>query len=455
MKAAILSVCLLFFITVPAFQQNQWSLEQCISHALQNNLQLKVQEINTAYYKNTYRQSLLNVLPSLNASGSYSISSGRALDMTTYQYTENETVKSMNASLNASVTLFDGFQKINTIQQNRYRVLAGIEEVEKFKDDMALNLALAYLQLLLDRELADVSMQQLEISKLQLQRNKSLMEAGSIPQSKFLEVVAQVANDELSLVNAKNQVDLSLLNLKQMLDLDTVKTFDIIKPDFTNFPISDISSSVEDIFQVAEANLPQIKQSEFSLRSSQRGLSVARGMRFPSLSLSYSYGSAYSDSRSRVVGKDPNSGQPIYGNYPFKNQINDNISGTVSLGAQIPIFNGWAANTSISNAKLDVLNSEYQLEIAKKNLFKQIQQAQTDALAAFKKYYAAENAVRSSEESFRSISQKFELGLINFVDYSASKNQLALAQSNLLQAKFNYIFKSRVLEFYKNGEVKL
>ena len=455
MKAAILTLCMLFSITLPAFQQNAWTLEQCIIHALQNNLQLKIQEINIEYYKNSHRQSLLNVLPNLNASGYYSISSGRALDQTTYQFTENENVKSINASLNSSVTLFDGLQKVNTIIQNKYKVLSGIEEVEKFKNDIALNLALAFLQLLLDRELADVSANQLEITKLQFTRTQQLMEAGSIPQSKFLEVQAQVANDELNLVNARNMVDISLLNLKQMLDLDTVKTFDIVKPDFTNFPITDIASSVDEIYHLAKANLPQIKQAEYTLMSSEKGLNIARGARSPSVSLSYSYGSAYSDSRSKVVGFNPDTGLPIYGNYPFSEQFDDNISGTVSLGAQIPIFNGWITNTNISNAKLGLLNSKYQLEVARKQLYKEIQQSQTDAIAAFKKYHASENAVRSSEEAFRSISQKFDLGLINFVDYSLARTQLATATSNLLQAKYNYIFKSKVLEFYKNGQVKL
>lgn len=454
MKAAILSICLLFSVTLPAFQQNAWTLEQCITHALQNNLQLKVQEINIQYYKNTYRQSILNVLPSINAYGNYSINSGRALDETTYQFT-NQDIKSFNTGINSSVTLFNGLQKVNTIIQNRYSVLAGVEEVEKFKNDISLNLALAYLQHLLNKELAEISFNQLEISKLQETRNQQLMEAGSIPQSKYLEVKAQVANEELNLVNAQNQVELSLLNLKQMLDLDTVKNFDIVKPDFTNFPIADIVSSVDDIYKEAVINLPQIKQAEYSLKSSEKGLDVARGGRSFSLSLSYSYGTAFTDPRSHEVGRDPVTGTPIYGNYPNKEQLKDNVSSTISLGASVPIFNGWMANTNISNAKLNLLNSEYQLEIAKKQLYKDIQQAQTDAIAAFKKYNASENAVNSSEESFRSISQKFDLGLINFVDYSSSKNQLTTAQSNLLQAKYNYIFKTKVLEFYKAGQVKL
>lgn len=454
MKLLILSTLLLFTFSFSAFNQNTWTLEQCISYALQNNLQIKVQEVNIRYYENSYRQSLIGVLPSLNASGYYSKVSGRALDQTTYQYTD-QTINSVNSSISSSVTLFDGFQKINTIKQNKYKVLSGGEEIQKFKNDISLNLALAYLQLLLNRELAENSKNQLEISKLQLSRSKQLMDAGSIPQGKFLEVQAQVANEELNLVNSQNQVDISLLNLKQMLDLDTVKNFDIIKPDFSNFPIADIATSVDEIYKQAEMNLPQIKQAEYSLKSSEKGLDVARGGRSFSLSLSYSYGSQFTDPRTHIVGTDPVTKLPIYGNYANGDQFKDNISSTVSMGLQVPIFNGWMVNTNISNAKLGVLNSEYQLEIAKKTLYKDIEQAQTDAVAAFKKFNASDNAVKSNEESFRSISQKFDLGLINFVDYSSSKTQLTEAQSNLLQAKYNYIFRTKVLEFYKNGQVKL
>jgi outer membrane protein len=454
MKSAILSIILLFSVTFNAFQQNAWTLEQCINHALQNNLQIKIQEINIQYYKNTYRQSILNVLPNLNGNGNYSINSGRALDETTYQFT-NQKIKTFNGGISSSVTLFNGLQKVNTIIQNKYKVLSGIEEVEKFKNDISLNLALAYLQLILNRELAENSSNQLTVSKLQLTRTKQLMDAGSIPQSKYLEVQAQVANEELDSVNAQNQVDIALLNLKQMLDLDTVKNFDIIKPDFTNYPIADIVSSIDDIYKQAESNLPQIKQAEYSLKSSKKGLDIARGGRSFNLSLSYSYGTAFTDPRMHEIGRDPVTDMPIYGNYSNSDQLKDNKSSTISLRLAVPIFNGWMTNTSISNAKLDVMNSEYQLEVSKKQLYKDIQQAQTDALAAFKRYNASENAARSSEESFRSISQKFELGIVNFVDYSTSKSQLAEAQSTMLQAKYSYIFKTKVLEFYKNGQIKL
>lgn len=449
MKAAILSIFLLFSISIPAFQQTPWTLEQCIMHALQNNLQLKIQEINIEYYKNNYLQSKMNVLPTLNAGTNYSINSGRAINESSYQVTKD--TRNFNTSIYSSITLFAGFQKINTILENKYKVLSGIEEVSKFRNDISLNLALAYLQLLLNRELAEVTSSQLEISKLQFTRSKQLVEAGSIPQSKFLEVQAQVAYEELNLVNAQNQIDISLLNLKQMLDLDTVKNFDIIKPDFSNYPITDIVATVDDIYNQAESNLPQIKQAEYNLKSSEKGLSVARGSRSLNLSINYSYGSLFSDPGYR--GLDPVTGQLIP--YPNNEQLKDNISSTTSIRATLPIFNGWMVNTSISNAKLGVLNTEYQLELTRKTLYKEIQQAQTDAIAAFKKFNASENAVRSSEEAFRSISQKFDLGLINFVEYSTSKTQLTVAQSNLLQAKYNYIFKSRVLEFYKNGQIKL
>lgn len=454
-KPLLLSTLFLWCCTFPAFQQTSWTLEQCISYAMQNNLQVKMQEINVQYYKNNYNQSLIGVLPSVNANANFSASSGRALDQTTYQYTENKTVNSLNSSVNSSVTLFNGFQNLNKIRQNHFNVLASMQEVEKLKNDIALNLALAYLQLLLNYELRDAASNQLGITKLQLTHTQQLYDAGSVPQSKLLEVQAQVANEELSLVNSENQVDISLLTLKQMLDLDTMKTFKVVVPDFSNIPIADITTTVDDIYQQAVVNLPQIKQSEYQLKSSEKGLDLARSARSFRLTLSYSYGSAYSDSRQKIVGLDPVTQTPIYANYPFEQQFKDNVSSTVSLGLTVPLFNGWMVNSNISNSKLNVQTSRYQLDLAQKQLYKEIQQAQADAVAAYKKFTASDNAVKSTEESFRSIQQKYDLGLVNFVDYSSSKNQLAVAQSQLLQAKYNYIFKSKVLEFYKIGTVKL
>jgi outer membrane protein len=239
--------------------------------------------------------------------------------------------------------------------------------------------------------------------------------------------------------------------------------------------IDAITSYADDIYKDAERNLPQVRLAEYQLKGMEKGLAVARGGRSPKVSLNASYGSGYSDARSRYgndtarilttpigfLASDP-SQLVVYKHptqytmsYPFSNQMRDNASTAISFSVSIPIFNGWMINTNISNAKINVLNSKYQLDYTKKQLYKDIQQALTDAIAAYRQYIASDKAVASMQESFRNIQQKYDVGMVNFVDYSTSKNQLTLAQSQMLQAKYSYIFKTKVLEFYKGGQVKM
>ena len=455
--------------------QQVWTLEQCISHAYENNIQIKMKELTVDYNQNNYRQSILGALPNIYGNATYGMSFGRTLDQTTYQFTNNQTIKSSNFSLGASIVLFNGLQRNNTILQNQYNVLASREDVAKFKNDMGLNIALGYLQILLNSELVNTSSEQLAITNLSLERTKQLVDAGSLPQGRLFEVQAQSSSEELTLVTRQNQLDISTLSLKQMLELDTVKNFIIVVPDFSNLSIEAVTSYADDIYKEAERNLPQVRMAEYQLKGMEKGLAVARGGRSPKVSLNASYGSGYSDARSRYgndtarilttpigfLASDP-SQLVVYNHptqypisYPFSNQIHDNASTAVSLSVSIPIFNGWMINTNIKNAKINVLNYKYQLDYTKKQLYKDIQQALTDAIAAYRQYIASDKAVASMQESFRNIQQKYDVGMVNFVDYSTSKNQLTLAQSQMLQAKYSYIFKTKVLEFYRGGQVKM
>ncbi len=473
-KCIFLILTFSLLINKSASCQQAWTLEQCISHAYENNIQIKMKELNVEYNQNNYRQSLIGVLPNIYGNVFYGISQGRVLDQTTYQFTNNQTINSSNLSLGASIVLFNGFQRNNTVLQNQYNVLASREDVAKFKNDMGLNIALGYLQILLNQELVNTSKEQLAITNLQLERTKQLVEAGSLPQGSLYEVQSQSASEELTLVTRQNQFDISTLSLKQMLELDTVKNFSILVPDFTNLSIEAVSSYADDIYKEAERNLPQIRLAEYQLKGIEKGLSIARGGRSPKVVLSASYGSGYSDARTRfgsdtarilttpigflannpselVVYKHPTTYSI---SYPFSSQLRDNANTAVSLSVSIPIFNGWMINNNISNAKINVLNSKYQLDYTKKQLYKDIQQALTDAIASYRQYVASDKAVASIQESFRNIQQKYDVGMVNFVDYSTSKNQLTLAQSQMLQAKYSYIFKTKVLEFYKGGQIK-
>ncbi len=460
-------------------QADIWSLEKCILYAIENNIQVKQMELSSEYNSNILFQSKLGALPNLNAGASHSWSFGRALDETTYQFTKDQTVMSDNIYISSSVTLFNGLQTMNTIKQNQYNLMASLEDVDKVKNDISLSIALAYLQILLNIELLEVTNSQLEITNLQIERTSQLVEAGSLPQGSLLEIQAQAAAEELQQVNAQNQLDISYLTLTQLLELDSVGDFQIEIPDLPLPEETFLLESVNEIYADAERILPQVKSADYLLKSSEIGLDIARGARIPRLSLTGSYGTRYSNIRKQYtlaegdpidpfpIGTVEGTGDLVYSlaqpaqdipieiDYPFGSQLTDNATYGIQFNLTIPIFNGWQTNTMISNAKISVLNSKYDLEYTRNMLYKEIQQAYADAVASLKKYRASEKAVSSMEESFRYTEQKFNVGMVTSVDYNTAKNQLTSAQSDLLQSKYEYIFKTKVLEFYRGNPLSL
>lgn len=481
MKIKLLIFCLLFAMWTFSgsradAQTETWSLEKCVLYAIENNIQVKQMELNSEVNSNIHFQSKLGALPNLNAGATHSWSFGRALDETTYEFTKDQTVMSDNIYLSSTVTLFNGLQTLNSIKQSKYDLMASLENVGKIKNDISLSIALAYLQILLNIELLEVTNNQLGITNQQIERTSQLVEAGSLPQGNLLEIQAQAAAEELQQVNAQNQLDISYLTLTQFLELDSVGDFKIEIPDLPLPEERFLLESVYDIYSDAERILPQVKSADYQLKSSEVGLDIARGARSPRLSFTGSYGTRYSNilkSYNLVEGQttDPfpigtvdGTGDLVYsipqplvvaGDYPFGNQFTDNATYGVQFNLTIPIFNGWQTNTMISNAKINVLNSKYNLEYTKNLLYKEIQQAYADAVASLKKYRASEKAVSSMEESFRYTEQKFNVGIVTSVDYNTAKNQLTSAQSDLLQSKYEYIFKTKVLEFYRGLPLSL
>lgn len=429
-----------------------WSLEDCIRYAHDNNIRIKQQELNIALNENTLKQSKIQQVPNLNAGAAHSYSRGRTLDQSTYSYS-NQSINSDNVSINSSVTLFNGLQQINTIRQNKYNLIASRMDIEKLKNDISVNIALAYLQILLDKELMDVATNQFDITNLQVERTRKLVDAGSLPGGNLLEIASQASLEEVQVVNAQNQLDMSYLNLTQILDLDSVGNFEIEVPDLSKLLDENyIIPPVDLVYNDAVNLMPEIKSAAYRLKSSEEGLKIAKGARSPRFSMGGSYSTLYSDIRKKL-NIDPGTGTLIESDYPFGEQFKDNQSLGINLGLSIPIFNGWMINTGVSNAKLNIENYQYELKNSKLALYKEIQQAYADAVASLNRYRANEKAVVSMQESFRYTEQKYTVGLVNSLDYNTAKNQLTQAKSELLQAKYNYIFTINVLEFYRGKPI--
>ena len=436
-------------------QKKEWSLEECVLYAIDNNIQIKQQAIQNKYQKNSLDLAKLKLLPSVNGTATHNYSFGRALDQTTYQYTDHQSVQSNNFYIGGTLNLFNGLQNYNTIKKSEYELLAGDQDLQNFKDNIALSVALDYLQILLNKELVVATDNQLQITRQQIAKTRKLVDAGSVAKGNLLQIEAQAAQEELQLISIKNQLEISYLNITQLLEIKTPEGFEIVTPEISIDTNGIISGNIDDIFATAQGIRPEVKSSELKLTSSEYDLKIAKGGRSPRLSMSHSFSTGYSDIRKKLLGLDPVTFDPVYGKYSFADQVNDNINYGIGFSLNIPILNGWQVNKNISNSVLNVENSQYALEGTKKQLYKNIQKAYTDAVAALKKYTASIKAVTSTEESFRYTEQKFNVGLVTSVDYNAGKTQLLNAQSDMSQAKYEFIFKTKVLDFYKGIPINL
>ncbi len=436
---------LIIICTLQVHSQEKWTLDRCISYAFDNNIRLKQQGLNIKIAENKLNQSKLELLPSLGAGASQTFRYGRSVDPLTYDFTtENSRGSSFYGS--TEIGLFDGFRELNTIKRNKVNLGIILADFETAKNDLSLNITRLFLQILFNQELVQIAIQQVEVTKLQVKTTKRLADAGSLPQGDILEIQAQLAGEELKLVIAKNQLMLSLLELAQLLDLEDVDNFDIEKPGFENELVGKLHSSTKEIFASAIALMPNIKSAELMVEFYERDLSVKKGLLSPSLSMRGSWGSGYSD---RILDFQTNN------TMPFGKQIDFASTTSLGINLSIPIFNNFSYQTEIKNSKIALLNSSYQLQLAKNLLRKEIQQAMADASAALEKYNATEKTLTSLQEAFRYTEKKYSLGLLTSLDYNISKNNLFKAQSDLLQAKYNYIFNVKILDFYRGIPVEL
>lgn len=449
-------------------QGKAWTLQECIDYALKNNIQIKQNELNAELSKEVLTQSEVSVLPTLNGNISHNYNFGRTIDPFTNEFATDR-VLSQNFSLSSSVTIFNGLQHYNTIQENKYSYFASKYDVDKTKNDISISVATAYLQVLFSQELVEIAKNQADITASQVDRTKKLVDAGSLAKGSLLDIQAQLATEELNLANAQNQLDLAYLSLTQLLELPSPEGFTIVKPEINVAPESSMINGPNQIFSTALTVQPEIKSAEFRTRSSQKSLAVARGGLSPRITFSGSIGTGYSgaaktltsypqftggyDTTAITTGGDyvisPEYSQAVYTTTPFHDQVSDNFNQSFGVFVQIPLFNGFQTKTSISRAKITLASTQLTLELTKNQLQKNIQQAYADANAALKKYIATQKAVDAMEESFKYMQQKYDVGMVNAIDYNTSKNNLTKAKSDLLQAKYDYVFKTKVLDFYQ------
>lgn len=446
MKKTLLTIVVLSVITSTVFSQETWTLERCIEYALANNIQVKQQELNVKVNEVNLLQSKMEALPTVNINGNHSYSFGLVTNYIT-NTKESLNTQASSFSISTSMPIFNGFQLTNTRKQNQFDLKASVADVERVKNNIALSIASLYLQILYQQELVEIAKRQLELSKMQLARTKVLVSAGSLPEGNLYEVEALVASDELQLVNTQNQLNLSYLNLTQLLELKSPEGFQIAKP---LIPAVDsvklMNENPAQIFSTAEGIMPQIQSAKYKLQSSEVGLKIAKGGLQPRLSLGANYNSG---AQYRIQDNYDFTGDPFF------TQIKNNASKSIGLSLSIPIFNGLSARSRVSTARIGLMNAQLALESERNALYKEIQQAYADAIAAEKKLQASLKSKTASEESFRYTQNKFNVGLVTALDFTTAKNKLAQAETDLLQAKYELVFKTKILEFYKGLPLKL
>lgn len=457
--------------TLNSFSQKSWTLQECIKRAKEENLDIKQAKLSVLSSEQQLLQSKLSLFPSLNGGGSQGYNYGRTVDPYSNEFT-NLNVKTNNFSLSSSVTLFSGFQNINKVKRDNYEYMAKKYDIEKVINDISLTVATDFLQLLFNKELVIMAEKQLEISIQQKERISKLVSAGQLAKSSLLETNSQVAAEQLQLVKAKNQKEIALLNIKQLLEIQANTDFEILVPAIA-LPKQNKIQSTQEIYNAALEVFPNVKSAEYRLKSSDKSLAISRGGRSPRITLNGSMGSGYSDARTRILGVDslgmfPSGYQTVSGesvlmpilNYhseitPFNQQLKDNFSQSLSFSLSIPLFNGWMTNSSIANAKIGVLSAKNELQKTKNQLRKQVEQVRADVIAAEKQYEFAKKSAVALQESFTYNEQKFNEGMLNVYDYNDAKNKLIKAESELLQAKYDYLFKIKILDFFMGKPLTL
>lgn len=449
----ILAVICLVLASSFTYAQGQWSLQKCIDYALENNIQIKQGELNSEYNKNQLSQAKSNRLPNLNAGLSNSTSFGRTLN---YDNTYKEVnSNSSGGNLSTNITLWNGFILNNQVKKAELDLKASLQNLQKAKDDIMLYIASAYLEVLFAEELVTVAEDQMGVTRLQIDRTSKLVDAGSLAKGSLLEIEAQLAREELQLVNEQNRLQLAYLNLYQLLELPASESFKIEKPTLPMIGANQSMLNSMDLYKTAVGVRPEIKSAELSLLSAEKELDIAKGNLYPTLSLGANYYNSYNNKYQRASGQYDAGGLPIMENIPFSDQLKTNERYGFGFQLNIPIFNRYQVKNGISNAELQRQNRELELQSTKNTLRKDIEQAYTNALAALKRYGANDKAVVSMIEAFRYTEEKFNVGMVNSVEYNQSKNNLTKAKSDLLQAKYDYIFRTKILDFYAGRKIEL
>lgn len=473
MMTRILAISLLFVSHISFSQEASskvWTLRELIDQAIANNLTVKRSTYGVETSQVNLLQSKMTMLPTLNANGNYGLNWGRTIDPTTNIFTENK-IENSNLSTSSSLLLWNGFRLFYNLKQSNTDLDAANEDLIKARNDVILNVITLYLNVVFNKELLAVAQFQVKSTQEQLDRTKKLSDAGSVPIGDVLNLDAQLATNELNVIQRENALNLSLLQLKQALQLPASNPMDVEIPQINVDNVSILNKSAEEIFDIAMLAMPEIKGAELRKLSADYGFRSSRGNLYPRISVNGSYSTVYSDQRqqffadggaattTRQIGYVQGSLTPVFtdvtsptGQFMVPNimdQYKDNRGRSLGLSIQIPIFNGLSARSNMQRAAINRELANITLTETKNTLRQTVETAYNNAIAAIKTYQSTDKQVKARDEAFRMTQQRYNLGAVNFVDYQVAENNLFQAQSDLLRAKYDFIFRTKVLDFYQ------
>ena len=425
-------ICVLFVSPITA-QTNQWSLQQCIAHAIEHNISIKQQEVNVKNQEVALSTAKNSRMPNLEASASVSLGFGRGLTMdNTYA---NRNTQSTSFNIGTSVPLITGGQIPNQIKMSKLNLQAALADLDRAKENISMQVVSAYLEAVYQKDLVSVAQQQLELSTAQVQRIGLLLKNGKVSESELAEAQSHVAADELALTQQQNSAMLALLELSQLLELPSPEQFDIQRPE-TSDPTTVLLTTPDVIYSEALGIKPQIQSGLLNIQSAEKNVKVAQAGFYPSVYLSGGLGSSYY----KTSGFEAAS---------FGKQMEDNFNQSISLSLSIPIFNRFATRNNVRTARLQVVNQQLQLEETKKTLYKEIQQAYYNAIAAQKQCISSDAALQSSQTAFNLMQKKYENGKATATEFQESKTALQKAESTAIQSRYTFLFRQKLLNFYR------
>lgn len=468
MKNYSLLVTLLLFSSLLTAQQKEWTLEECVNYALENNIQVKQSELEVELSDIEKRDALGNFIPSINGQATNAWNTGLTQNVTT-GILQNQTTRNFSAGVTAGLTLFDGLRNFKQLQRARISRIASEYSLDKMKDDIALFVADAYLQVLFSKQNLEVLKAQNEVTQQQLLRTQDLVEAGVLPQGDLLEIRATMADEKQRMIIADNQIQISLIGLAQTLGIKDYQNFNIAERDYNIFGNEILDNSVYDVIERAKEERSEIRIAEANRDLAEMDVTLTRGAYLPTLNAFFNYNTRESG-QSRIIGStlDPNEptrqigivessneivvapnaiptlGSPL----PFFEQLYRNDGVTYGLQLNVPILNGFATRNQVKRNEVNVKRAEFQLEQAELDLEANVYQAYTDAQGAFEVYEASLVAAEAQERAFEYATERFNVGLTNAFDFSQAKIRFENTQREALRAKYDYIFKLKVVELY-------